>query len=189
MAADLFRFHVTVSKRFLDKLEAARAARSHSHPGASAEAILEAGLDLVLAEHAKRKGLVARPRTPRPAPASPPSPPASADGEGGNGAPAMALALPPARDGRDGASRHVPAHVKRTVWARAGGRCEWPVASGGVCGSTLRLEFDHIQPRARGGPSTVENLRLACAVHNQFAARLVFGDAWMDRFSKEGRAR
>ncbi len=48
LGAELSRLHVTVSRRFLEKLEAARAALSHSRPGASAEEILEAGLDLVL---------------------------------------------------------------------------------------------------------------------------------------------
>jgi len=48
LTADARRLHVTVSKRFLKKLEAARDALSHSHPGADAEAILEAGLDLLL---------------------------------------------------------------------------------------------------------------------------------------------
>ncbi|HET8539020.1 MAG TPA: HNH endonuclease signature motif containing protein, partial [Anaeromyxobacter sp.] len=78
---------------------------------------------------------------------------------------------------------HIPAHVKRAVWKRAGGRCEFPLDSGGVCGSSFQLEFDHIQPRARGGPSTVENVRVACKPHNLHAARLVFGDGWMDRFT------
>ena len=41
----LRRLHVTVSRRFLEKLEAARDALSHSHPGADVEAILEAGLE------------------------------------------------------------------------------------------------------------------------------------------------
>jgi hypothetical protein len=68
LSADLARLHVTVSRRFLAKVEAARAALSHAQPGATAEQILEAGLDLLLAQHAKRKGLVARPlATPRPA--------------------------------------------------------------------------------------------------------------------------
>jgi hypothetical protein len=115
LTAELRRLHVTVSRRFMEKLEAARAALSHSHAGAGDEAILEAGLDLVLAQHAKRKGLVAKPR----------------------------------KDAAPSNPDHVPAHVKRAVWKRAGGRCEWPLDSGGVCGSTLRLEFDHIRPRAR----------------------------------------
>ena len=79
----------------------------------------------------------------------------------------------------------VPAHVKRAVWARDGGRCQWPVEGGGICGSTLRIELDHVVPRARGGPSTVENTRLLCKVHNDLAARHAFGDDWMDRFSRK----
>ncbi|WP_242393143.1 hypothetical protein [Anaeromyxobacter oryzisoli] len=61
LSADLRRLHFNVSRRFLEKLEAARDALSHSHPGASIEEILEAGLDLLLARHAKRKGLVQKP--------------------------------------------------------------------------------------------------------------------------------
>ena len=67
LTADLRRLHVTVSKRFMEKLEAARDALSHSHPGADVEAILEAGLDLLIERAAKRKGLVKRPR-PAPVP-------------------------------------------------------------------------------------------------------------------------
>jgi len=37
-------------------------------------------------------------------------------------------------------------------------------------------------PEARGGKSTVENVRLACRDHNLLAARRVFGDAVMDRY-------
>lgn len=128
LTAELARLHVTVSRRFLEKLDAARAALSHARPGASAEELLEAGLDLLLAQAAKRKGIVEKPRNARP--------PAGAD--------------------------HVPAHVKSAVWTRDGGRCQWPVASGGVCGSTLRVELDHVVPRAKGGPSTVDNVRLLC---------------------------
>jgi hypothetical protein len=78
----------------------------------------------------------------------------------------------------------VPAKVKREVRVRDGGKCQWPIDSGGICGSTLRLEIDHVIPRGRGGPSTVENCRLACKAHNLEAARQVYGDDWMDRFTK-----
>ncbi len=152
LTADLSRLHVTVSRRFLEKLAAVKTALSHSHPGASEEELLEAGLDLVLERHAKRRGLVERPRR-EPPPAKP---------------------------------EHVPAHVKRAVWTRDGGRCQWPTHGGGVCGSTHQVELDHIVPRGRGGPSTVENLRLTCRVHNDLAAREVYGDAWMDRFTRGG---
>jgi hypothetical protein len=153
LTADLRRLHMNVSRRFLKKLEGARAALFHARPNATAEEILEAGLDLVLAQHAKRKGLVAKPRK---------------------------VAPPPQSD-------HVPAHVKRAVWARDGGCCQWPIDGGGVCGSTLRVEFDHIVPRARGGPSTVDGTRLLCKLHNDLAARRAFGDEWMDRFTRRRR--
>jgi 5-methylcytosine-specific restriction endonuclease McrA len=144
---------VTVSRRFLEKLEAAKDALSHERPGASAEEILEAGLDLLLAEHAKRKGLVEKPR----------------------------------KDPRPSRADAVPAHVKRAVWIRAGGRCEFRLESGAVCGCTTRLEFDHVVPRAQGGPSTIDNVRLTCGPHNLLAARLVFGDACMDRYARKRR--
>jgi hypothetical protein len=150
--AERSRLHVTVSRRFLEKLEAAKDALGHACPGGSAEEILERGLDLVLAEHAKRKGLVEKPlKAPRPS-----------------------------------RTDAIPAHVKRAVWRRAGGRCEFLLESGERCGCTRRLEFDHIDPLARGGPSTIENVRLACREHNLLAARRVFGDAVMDRYVRSG---
>jgi hypothetical protein len=82
----------------------------------------------------------------------------------------------------------VPAHVKRAAWQRAGGRCEFHLESGEVCGSTHRLEFDHHPiPRAHGGPATVDNIRLACADHNDLAARRIFGDVCMDRYTRRDR--
>ena len=155
LTADLRRLHVTVSRRFLEKLEAARAALSHVQPGASAEEILEAGLDLLLARDAKKKGQVEKP-----------------------------LSTP-----RRSHGDHVPAHVRREVWRRDGGRCQWALESGGICGSTHRLELDHVIPRARGGPSTAANLRLLCQTHNLLAARRVLGDDLMDRFAPRTRAR
>jgi hypothetical protein len=59
---ELRRLHVTVSRRFLAKLAAAREALSHSHPDGGAEAVLEAALDLLLAAQDRRRGLVKKPR-------------------------------------------------------------------------------------------------------------------------------
>src|SRR5574341_1591395 len=157
LTASLHRLHATVSKEFMRKLAAAKDALSHSHPGADEAAILEAGLDLLIERAAKRKGQVKRPR--------------KGGGEGA-GSPSGSE------------SRHVPADVKRQVWLRDGGRCVWPTADGSVCGSTCRVQYDHIVPVARGGKSTVGNIRLACALHNDLAARQSFGDAWMDRYTR-----
>ena len=88
-----------------------------------------------------------------------------------------------------GRLRHIPAEVKRAVWARDAGRCQWPVESGGICGSTRLLELDHVVPVARGGTSSVENLRVVCRCHNRLAATRIFGEAWMERFTADGRGR
>jgi len=147
LAEDLSRLHITVSRRFLAKMEAARVALSHARPGASAEQILEAGLDLVLDRDRKRKGLVEKPRSTE----------------------------------RAAKPETLTAAVKREVWKRDRGCCQWPLESGGICGSNLRVEFDHRIPRADSGPSTAENLWLLCRFHNDLAARRRFGDTWMDR--------
>jgi 5-methylcytosine-specific restriction endonuclease McrA len=79
--------------------------------------------------------------------------------------------------------------VFREVWRRDGGRCQWKTASGEICGCARHLQLDHIIPRALGGTSTVGNLRILCRSHNLEAARLVFGDAWMDRYTRRGSRR
>jgi 5-methylcytosine-specific restriction endonuclease McrA len=140
LTPELRRLHVTVSKQLLEKLDRARTGQSHVQPGASTEQVLDAALDLLLAQQEKRR-------------------------------------------------RQVPPAVKRAVWARDKGRCQWPVEGGGTCDSKLCLEIDHVIPRARGGPSTVENCRLVCRFHNQLAARQAFGDDWMDRFTDGARVR
>ncbi len=149
LTADLRRLHLTVPRRLLEKLEAARDALSHAMPGASIEDVLEKGLDLILERQAKRRGLTERP-----------------------------LAVPRPSANPD----HIPAHVRAAVWKRDGGRCQARLPSGELCGSTHQVELDHIEARALGGPSTVDNLRCACRQHNLGAARLVFGDEWMDQF-------
>jgi len=77
----------------------------------------------------------------------------------------------------------VPPKVKREVRKRDGGKCTWPLANGGTCGSDVRTEIDHVVPRGRGGPSTVDNCRVLCDVHNREAARQVYGHAHMDLFA------
>jgi hypothetical protein len=54
--------HLTVSKAFLKKLDAARDALAHSMPGATRENVLEAALDVLIAQRGRRTGLTARPQ-------------------------------------------------------------------------------------------------------------------------------
>jgi hypothetical protein len=150
LTADLSRLHVTVSKGFLRKLEEVGDALSHAMPGATEAELLEAGLDLLLARAAKRRGLVQKPQ----------------------------------KTARHSNGDHIPARVRREVWKRDGGRCQWPVSSGGICDSTRHLELDHVHPRSLGGASTPENLRVLCRSHNDLAARRVLGDEAMDQYTR-----
>jgi 5-methylcytosine-specific restriction endonuclease McrA len=76
--------------------------------------------------------------------------------------------------------RHVPAEVRRAVYARDGGRCTFVGQDGKRCESRRDLEYDHIVPVARGGESTPSNVRLLCRAHNQFEAERAFGRGFMD---------
>jgi hypothetical protein len=158
LTAELRRLSMTVSARFLRKLDAARDGLSHAVPGATAEQVLEAALDLLLEQQAMRRGQAKRPRPDRNPPVAP-------------------AAEPPAPTGPS--DRYVPAKVRREVWARDEGRCQHPLDSGGICGSTVRVELDHVQPVVLGGPPVAANLRLACSVHNQRAARETLSDVVM----------
>src|SRR5437867_10103516 len=50
--------------------------------------------------------------------------------------------------------RQVPAHVRRTVWHRDGGRCTFVSEAGRRCSARTLLQFDHIDEVARGGEAT-----------------------------------
>jgi hypothetical protein len=171
LTGELSRLHITVSRQFLEKLEAARSALSHTRGGASTASILEAGLDLVLKQNAKRKGLTDRPRNKRRVQSE-----SRTTGE-------KARPNEEAKNRLSTKPGAISAAVKRDVWIRDKGRCQWPLESGGICGSTWRVGLDHVLPRALGGTSTAGNHRVLCRVHNDLAARRAFGDAWMDRFT------
>lgn len=69
------------------------------------------------------------------------------------------------------AGRYIPAWVKRAVWQRDDGRCAWRFEEGTLCGSRDGIEYDHIQPVAKGGRSdSPRNVRLLCRLHNREAA-------------------
>ena len=87
----------------------------------------------------------------------------------------------PTHRGPSSNPRHIPADVRRAVWQRDGGQCTFVSATGHRCEARARLEFDHVEPVARGGRATVKGLRLRCRAHNQYAAELAFGAAFMSR--------
>jgi 5-methylcytosine-specific restriction endonuclease McrA len=82
--------------------------------------------------------------------------------------------------------RHIPAAIRHAVVARDGARCTFFSAKGKRCEERMRLEFDHVKPIGVGGQTSVENLRLRCRAHNQYAAEYAYGAEFMG--AKRGRA-
>jgi 5-methylcytosine-specific restriction endonuclease McrA len=88
-----------------------------------------------------------------------------------------------------GNGRYVPADVKRAVFKRDGGRCTSVGDDKHRCGTRKSLEFDHVTPFAKGGLTTVGDLRLRCRRHNQVEADRAFGESFMDRKREQRAAR
>ena len=70
-------------------------------------------------------------------------------------------------------SRHIPAAVRRAVWARDEGQCAF-VGRQGRCTERGFLECHHVLPFADGGPAVVENIQLRCRAHNQYQTKQWF---------------
>ncbi|HSQ59214.1 MAG TPA: hypothetical protein VLT84_02080, partial [Acidobacteriota bacterium] len=148
-----------------EKLRYAQALLSHAVPTGDPAEVLDRALDALIRQLERRKfgAGAARPRrsgsagTPSSAPPNS-APPSSAAGR-----------------------RYVPAAIRRAVWDRDEGRCTFVGAGGHRCESRRFLEFDHIEPVARGGTATVERMRLRCRAHNQHEAERLFGVGFMNR--------
>jgi hypothetical protein len=91
--------------------------------------------------------------------------------------------------GRTCLGRHIPAEVKRAVAERDGRRRTFVADTGHRCEARKRLEYDHIVEVARGGQSTVDNVRLRCRAHKQYTAEHTFGPGFMNRRREEARRR
>jgi len=172
-SAERYFLKLTIGKRTRDKLRYAQDLLSHAVPSGDVAQVLDRALDALIVDLEKRKlgagprlqpQLWADTRRQQPSRAALPTRP-----------------RPPAR------SRYVPAPVRRAVWERDQGQCTFVSAAGHRCESRRFLEFDHIDPVARGGRATVEGLRLRCRAHNQYEAERVFGAGFMSRKRHEAR--
>jgi 5-methylcytosine-specific restriction endonuclease McrA len=148
LAADRYLLRVTLSAEAHAKLRRAQELMSHRVPDGNPAAIIDKALSL-LVDHLERAKL-ARVRRPR-ADSQRASTSASTSG-----------------------SRHIPAAMRRLVWARDAGRCAF-VGARGRCTETGRLEFHHVVPFARGGATVVENLALRCRAHDVYESNQAFG--------------
>lgn len=83
----------------------------------------------------------------------------------------------------DSKSRYIPVETERSVWRRDQGQCCYrDPFTNRRCACRSGLEIDHILPFAKGGDSSLDNLRLLCRSHNQLAAIQEFGAAKMRNY-------
>ena len=148
-AADRYLLRVTLSAPAHAKLRRAQDLMRHRLPNGDPAAILEQALDLLLDQLEKTKNA----KTSKP----------------------LGTVTKPAVTSP--ASRHIPAPVKRAVWARDEGRCAF-VGPNGRCTEIGCLEYHHVVPFSRGGSADVANIALRCRAHNQFESQRLFG-SWV----------
>lgn len=149
IASDRFLLQLSIGRETRDKLEHARNLLGHQLPEGDVARVLDLALDSLIEALERRK---------------------------------FARASRPHRGAERRASvdsRRIPARVKRAVWERDGGQCTFTSGTGRRCDARRLLEFDHVTLAARGGASTVKNLRLRCRAHNQYGAERVFGADFM----------
>ena len=81
-------------------------------------------------------------------------------------------------------TRYLPVALRRAVYERDGGRCRYVDSKGRRCTARRRLEFHHRQPYGLQGDHSLENVELACRVHNTFLAERDYGKAKMARYRR-----
>jgi 5-methylcytosine-specific restriction endonuclease McrA len=167
VSASAYSLRVTVDAAFKSELDHLKALLAHKIPDGDLGAVLREAVRCALEKHGKRKGAVEPSRKRKP-----PHPRKKGD--------SSVKQRQPVRE-------PIPAAVRRAVWSRDGGRCAWRSEDGHLCGSTWKVEVDHVEPVALGGRSTLDNLRLTCFTHNQLHAERTFGRAYMERRRRQPR--
>lgn len=153
------KIQFTASAVFHDKLERLKALMRISVPDGDLAAILEDAVTEKLERlEAKRFG---RTRAPR------------------KGLAETATSAP--------SSRYIPAAVRSDVHERDGGRCRYVDGHGQRCSARDRLEFHHVEPYARGGDRSPENIRLMCRAYNAHLAEQDYGKDLMEAYRRGPR--
>jgi 5-methylcytosine-specific restriction endonuclease McrA len=150
VSSERYLIRVTVSRETHARLQYARDLLRHAVPDGDPAIIVDRALKALIAQLERtRRGATSRPRR-------------------------RAATRPHGRRPGRARTRHVPAAVKREVWARDGARCAF-VGPKGRCRETGFLQVHHVVPFAAGGSSEPDNLQLRCRAHNIHEAEQYFG--------------
>jgi 5-methylcytosine-specific restriction endonuclease McrA len=189
-----YRVEFTASQKHVNLLEEARDLLRHQLPGSDIARVHELAL-AAFVERLRKRRYAAKADSQKPSAAAqalenPRNAPAEAAAEQANSEPAVARVerSAPARIQATAATRSIPAAIRRGVWQRDGGTCTFTDERGRRCREHAALEFHHERPFARGGPTTLENLRLLCRAHNGLHAERDFGREHVERKKTGGLA-
>jgi 5-methylcytosine-specific restriction endonuclease McrA len=157
LSPERFKVEFTASAELRRKLELCRDLMSHANSSRDLAPVIERAIDLLLTDLERTR----LKRTKRPRTATP-----SSDRE---------------------SRARVASATRRKVFDRDGLQCTYVSPDGRRCEAHAFLELDHKHPRALGGDSGSENLRVLCRAHNQLAAEQTFGRDTMERARHFGR--
>jgi 5-methylcytosine-specific restriction endonuclease McrA len=76
---------------------------------------------------------------------------------------------------RSGPRAHISNEIRRQLLERDSFCCTYTSPTGQRCQCRRFLQIHHEKAWAKGGPDTLENLRLLCAEHNRLLGELEFG--------------
>jgi hypothetical protein len=176
----------SVQEEYVQLVERARALLSHAHSKSSLEEIHLRAMRLLVDDLEKRRfAKTTRPRRPVEAGAAPASETRDSTESAKSSEPREPAesddsSEPDESSERRGAprrGRHVPAATMRIVYERDEARCSYVDVMGQRCRETHRLDLHHLEPFARGGTHSPENVTLRCRAHNALAAEQDFGRA------------
>ena len=180
LSADRYGLHFTIDAEALEELEKVRALARHRLPRGELPELFKLAMRTLRMDLEKQRFAVGKRKRGRRATATATDAVESeatavtADATEGRPAPP-----PPAEVATESVAHRPSAEVGREVYARDQGQCTFVAQDGRRCGAREFIEFDHIEPRALGGPPTAANLRLRCRAHNQLYARQCYGDHHM----------
>jgi hypothetical protein len=215
LSADRFGVHFTADAELRDLIERARTLASHRLPDGDLASLMKLMAATFVREEEKRRfGVGAKLRkgkaiaenesniesTEHAATKTEPNPQTGVETPPGevDAPPRAKLTLRGKRAAsKSHRSRYVSVAVRREVHHRDHGQCAFVSVDGRRCTARARLQFDHFEPFARGGRSTLRNMRLLCGAHNQLHARRCFGSRYLaakiaekkrDRLSSQPRS-
>ncbi|MNK01199.1 hypothetical protein D3C87_189940 [compost metagenome] len=170
-ANESVRFEVSLSKEQWEKMERMRTLLSNSLPSGSWDQVLEYAADKVIQQ--KDKVLSSRRsaaifKTSRVKVNSKTRDPKKASSPRNGQSKVIDVDKAPATYPQ---RRHIPLITQRTIYKRDKSCSYKDPQTGKTCGSTWKLNIDHIQPVWAEGNNLESNLRILCASHNRDAYR------------------